>query len=100
MLVKNMEIEQIFNVSEMFLWLIIGAILFANGFRRNNKYRKLAYFLSVVFVLFGLSDGVEVHTGAWWRPWWLLVWKGLCILIFATSLIYYIGTKHQKSKEN
>jgi hypothetical protein len=34
----------------------------------------------LLFAFFGLSDLVEVTTGAWWRPWWLLAWKAACLL--------------------
>jgi hypothetical protein len=36
--------------------------------------------VACVLVAFGFSDVVEIQTGAWWRPWWLLVWKGACLL--------------------
>ena len=41
---------------------------------------------AVTFCAFGVSDIVEVETGAWWRPWWLLVWKGLCIVVLLVLL--------------
>jgi len=97
---KSMDISQIFNSIEMFFWLIIGAIFFVNGFRQSNQYKKLSFFLSVVFAAFGLSDGIEVHTGAWWRPWWLLLWKVLCVIIFVICLIYYIWHQHRLKTSN
>jgi hypothetical protein len=27
------------------------------------------------------SDLVEARTGAWWKPWWLFVWKAACVLL-------------------
>jgi hypothetical protein len=45
---------------------------------------------AVTFLAFGGSDLVEAHTGAWWRPWWLLVWKGLCLAIFAWLLVRHL----------
>jgi hypothetical protein len=35
--------------------------------------------VGTLFVLFGSSDVVEAQTGAWWRPLWLLAWKGVCL---------------------
>jgi hypothetical protein len=93
-----MDIEQTFNSIEMFIWLIVGIAFFASRFRRSNRYKKLTLLLSVTFIAFGLSDGLEVKTGAWWQPWWLLLWKVLCIIIFALSLIYYI-LNEQRSKK-
>ena len=55
------------------VWIALAAVLlFARGRRM--------FAIAVVLVLFGLSDVVEAQTGAWWRPWWLLVWKALCVL--------------------
>jgi hypothetical protein len=33
-------------------------------------------------VLFGISDLIEIFTGAWWRPWPLLMLKGCCLAGF------------------
>ena len=51
--------------------------------------RKDALIAACVFAIFGCSDMVEATTGAWWRPWWLLVWKGLCILALLILTIRY-----------
>jgi hypothetical protein len=41
------------------------------------------------FVLFGASDLIEVRTGAWWRPWWLLAWKAACVFALIVLLVGY-----------
>ena len=43
--------------------------------------------LAAALVMFGLSDVVEVRTGAWYRPWWLLVWKGVCLVTIVAVLV-------------
>lgn len=76
------------NSVEAALWLIIGLLL-ALGAKKiavNNSKRDV-FVLSVLFVAFGISDVVEVHSGAWWKPWWLLAWKTLN----AIGLIYFAG---------
>jgi hypothetical protein len=50
---------------------------------------------AVTLVLFGISDVVEVETGAWYRPWWLLVWKGVCVMVLGYLLITYIREKRR-----
>ena len=47
----------------------------------------------IAFLLFGFSDYVEAHTGAWWRPWWLLFWKGACLAVFLGLLIAHYAKK-------
>ena len=74
------------NYAEAALLNAIGvAFLVAAAVRRGVKLdggrvRRRLLSAAVTFVAFGWSDVVEAHTGAWWRPWWLLVWKGLCVL--------------------
>jgi len=41
--------------------------------------RRWNWIVVGLFILFGFSDGVEVQTGGWWKPWWLLLWKGFCV---------------------
>lgn len=48
-------------------------------------------------VMFGLSDVVEVRTGAWYQPWWLLVWKGVCL---ATIVAVLVGTWRGRGKRS
>lgn len=36
--------------------------------------------LGAALIAFGISDLVETRTGAWYSPWWLLVWKGMCVI--------------------
>jgi hypothetical protein len=62
-----------FQQIEACLWIALAAILVV------TRGRKLVI-LAIALILFGGSDLVEAHTGAWWRPWWLLVWKGACVL--------------------
>jgi hypothetical protein len=79
----------------MFVWLVVGIVFFANGFRRSNHYKKLTFLLAAAYIAFGVSDGIEVSTGAWWQPWWLLLWKILCIVVFVISLTYYIWNERR-----
>lgn len=70
---------QAFNQLEVVLWLVIG-LYFAIRCLTSASVRRQSAVAAVAFLLFAGSDAVEVHTGAWWRPWWLLVWKGSCLL--------------------
>jgi hypothetical protein len=70
---------EIFNLIEAFLWagVAVGVLIFSK--RLPDKRRRIAHFAAATFFLFGISDLVEIHTGAWWRPVWLFLWKGVCI---------------------
>ena len=75
------------NYIEAGLWAIIGT-----GFLLHAllKYRGVNSFTAAAaFLLFGISDVIETRTGAWWRPWWLLVMKGGCIAVFLVLFARY-----------
>ncbi|HPF41380.1 MAG TPA: hypothetical protein P5081_05860 [Phycisphaerae bacterium] len=77
------------NQIEAGLWIVIGVGFLIAAIVRPAHRRRCAA-LGPVFVAFGFSDLVEVTTGAWWRPWWLFVWKGVCVLIFLIALVAYL----------
>lgn len=72
------------NAFEVVWWIGCGAVVGAKSLRAGAPHRWRGLLSAVTLVLFGLSDVVELQTGAWWRPWWLLVWKALCIAILVT----------------
>ncbi|MFQ5489368.1 MAG: hypothetical protein ACE5GE_01495 [Phycisphaerae bacterium] len=67
------------NYLEAALWCVIGLGCAFVGRHRAGRVRRRLFMAVPLFLLFGLSDVVEVYTGAWWHPWWLLVWKACCI---------------------
>ena len=76
------------NSVEALVWVTIGVLLLLS-FKKlaANSPKKDGVVLGILFVAFGASDVVEVYSGAWWRPWWLLIWKTLN----ATGLLYFTG---------
>ena len=80
------------NYIECGLWSTIGVCFIVAWFR----YRMLdAAIAAVTFLLFGLSDYIEAHTGAWWQPWPLLALKAGCIAVFLVLLIRYGRTRRK-----
>lgn len=63
------------NYIEACLWTTMGVIAFAKRTGRPGMA------LGVALLFFGGSDVVEAHTGAWYDPWWLFVWKAACVLV-------------------
>ncbi len=77
------------NYIEAALWDIIGLCFLVVASRRS-EYRSRCVLLGIVFIAFGGSDVVEVQTGAWWRPWWLLVWKASCLAVMVEAAVWYV----------
>jgi hypothetical protein len=85
------------NAVEAVFWIIIGILLFAGSRKLASRYPKNDIIaLATLFVAFGASDSFEVHSGAWWRPWWLLAWKTLN----AIGLVFFVGKLYLAEKKN
>ncbi len=68
------------NAFELVWWPMFGASIAIRSRHASRPWRKLGFVAAFWLVRFGLSDGVELYTKAWWNPWWLLVWKAACII--------------------
>lgn len=77
------------NFLEGFLWIAVSLTFGIMAYRTPGPKRWLWQLLAAAFLLFGISDFIETQTGAWWKPWWLLVMKGSCILIFLYAMWRY-----------
>jgi hypothetical protein len=75
-----MDLARYGNLIEAVVWFILALVLFFYAFRREKRLRLTLWLLAVVIIAFGVSDLVEARTGAWWKPWWLFVWKALCVI--------------------
>jgi hypothetical protein len=64
------------------VWLIYAMVLAVGAVRSAKQRRAILLIASIGFVTFGVSDLIEAQTGAWWRPWWLLVLRAACIATF------------------
>jgi hypothetical protein len=80
------------NYAEACLWAVI-AIGFAAHAAARPARRRTSLLAAVAFLAFGLSDIVEARSGAWWRPWWLLAWKGVSLVVFAWLLRAYVRAR-------
>lgn len=85
--------ERLANLIEGAFWIVIGVGFAVSAIRPRQRSQKI---LAVVnFLAFGASDFVEAHTGAWWRPPWLLVWKVTCVGVMIAQLIVYMKRRRR-----
>ena len=89
------NIHSVGNVIEAGVWFAMAVVLAVIG--RRSISRHLCWFASTVLVAFGLSDIVESQTGAWWRPWWLLLWKAGCIAVFLLLIRKWLRCRNDAS---
>jgi len=90
-----MDFVTAFNALEAVWWAGLGLALFVvpvradvPGFRRS---------LAGVLIVFGISDAIELWSGAWWRPWWLAVLKVSCgVAIGVLALLWFRQIKKRR----
>ena len=89
-------LHRVYNQFEAGLWFLIALVLVVCYRRRLPQPWR--WLLPAAFALFGVSDVIELDTGAWWRPWWLGVMKAACVLVFVLALRAHLrhGKAHGK----
>lgn len=75
------HVFSVFNLCEGLLWLGI-AVGFGFVYHKRRQNAALMAAAGLLFMTFGLSDFVEIQTGGWYKPWWLLAWKAFNLLGF------------------
>lgn len=76
----------VFNICEGILWVTVAAgVMIVLCRKRRNA--DLMLVLAVLFATFGVSDWVEITTGGWYKPWWMLAWKASNLAGFAATFL-------------
>ena len=87
-----MTVADTFNVFEALFWITMGGGFLVAARRGVPRTALPGLFL----VAFGCSDIVELQTGAWWRPWWLFVWKTTCaVALISLTTAYYMKQRRK-----
>ena len=84
-----MAIHAVFNFWEAWFWIVLGVGTLAVTVCKYRQVRLHPIILFFLLVVFGLSDFVEMRTGAWFRPWWLWGWKAFCVAGMAVMWFVY-----------
>jgi hypothetical protein len=69
-----------YNGFEAALWALLAIVVVIRYRHAVAGLRRLSYGTSALLVLFAGSDIIEMHTGAWWKPPGLLLFKGVCLV--------------------
>ncbi|NEP88963.1 MAG: hypothetical protein F6K18_20195 [Okeania sp. SIO2C2] len=83
------------NYIEAGIWFIFSGSFAISAIKNSAIIRLHRIVATFTFLLFGFSDIVEVQTGAWWHPWWLFVWKSLCVLSMFCLLIFFLKIEYK-----
>lgn len=70
----------LFNAGEAVWWFLTAAFVAIYWRHWRGLTPRLRDALVVFLIAFGISDLIEIRTGAWWMPVSLLVFKGVCLI--------------------
>ncbi len=87
---------QMYNYFEIVLWTTIGVVVAIKCSKTSRQVKKLGLAAACAFFVFAVSDYIEIHTGAWWDPWWLLAMKASCVGVFGLTYCLYISAKRRE----
>ncbi len=85
------------NWIESGLWSALGIGFALYSLRGAVEHRRRARMAAGVLVVFGMSDLVEAQTGAWYRPWWLFVWKAICVAGLLGLVVTHYRARSRKT---
>jgi len=83
------DLETTGNLIEAGFWFIFALAIAFGSVGRPRPIKLLGVTACADALLFGMSDIIESRTGAWWRPWWLLAWKALCVAGLVLCFLKY-----------
>lgn len=81
------DFVQLFNIIEALYWSALGIGVGLAYRQRPPPISRTAVSLSITLLIFGLSDAIEVITGAWWKPWWLAMLKITCGVLISLGAL-------------
>jgi hypothetical protein len=87
--------DQWFNFTEALLWASIGIVLLVRS-PRSGGSRRRALCAGIVFLLFGISDVIEMRTRAWYEPVALLLFKAACVAALVAVWVVHRQARSRK----
>ena len=90
------NLHSIGNLIEAGFWIALGVGFGVFAVMKKAAVRVRCAIAGVALVVFGFSDVVERHTGAWYRPWWLFAWKAGCVAILGWLLWCYFRARQRE----
>lgn len=81
-----MPFLKIFNIIEIFLWSGMGILFLIYAVRKASRFKAHGIATGITLLIFGITDIIEIFTGCWWEPWWLLALNMFCL--FSLTIIY------------
>ena len=87
----------LFNLVEAVWWGIVAVVIAITGGRARDMTPRVRWGLAAAFLAFGVSDLIEIATGAWWRPLGLLLLKAACVCGIVAGLASWFAARRTRT---
>jgi hypothetical protein len=81
--------SQVFNVLESGVWAAMAVGCGVGSVRCPDRYRRTLLIAAAGFLVFGISDVLEIRTARTGIPWWLWAIKIVCVLTLVGCYLAY-----------
>lgn len=78
---NHVNLHTIFNAAEAAWWMLVAIGVLVWSRQQDVRIRPVSGAAAVALIAFAGTDLVELQTGAWYRPWWLLVYNAICLRV-------------------
>ncbi|WP_131818302.1 hypothetical protein [Planctopirus hydrillae] len=102
---EDWDLAVLINACEVLIWVGLAVVVALRPLfppvqpAQLLNEARLRRWMAIALVLFGLSDAVEIWSGAWWRPWWLLASKAACVItICALGSVLYLRSRENSAE--
>ena len=84
------------NIIEGLFWIAVALAVYIANRNKSQPEKQVAQRASITLFCFGISDFIEVSTGAWYKPIWVLLLKAACVVILIHCLVKYLALRKEK----
>lgn len=92
-MLNSMPVHTIFNLCEAVAWVVIASTLAWRSSSAHPSFRSVGYVAAAAFFVFAGTDLIETKTGAWYRPFGLLLYNAVCLILIVGCYVRYRAIK-------
>ena len=95
-----MTYVEAFNAIEAAWWIALAILIAMKDLGVTALRGWPRAVLVIALMMFGVSDIIEIWTGAWWRPASLMLFKIVCIVAFIIAVVAITTRARRGRKTN
>ena len=91
--------HQVFNLLEGLVWIGAGLYYLVRASRGSTPHPDLLRWAAITLLCFGPTDFIEIFTGSWFVPTWLLAWNAACVISLICCLMVFLRRRRSLKRD-